>query len=238
MKLKNLKFLFLSLFVFALIACADENNSENNDSNSAQNTENNVENSSNIFEDLSILPEEEKGNFVYSNDLHFEIDEKEYVYLVTGTNPDGNDCHACFPEVMIFLLEKNDNQWIIKAKSEQEDYFGAWGEVPPSFLIKIGKDRYAVMLSLYDGNQGYFREISKLYTQNDGKIEIIGEFETGEDNSGAGVEPIIVYYTDLIPIISTKKYFDIELVKTYGAENTDSIVKDTLFYIDGMYDLK
>jgi hypothetical protein len=142
-----------------------------------------------VKEDSIIKKFYKKEKFYLYTSIKFIIDTinfkgKRCAIIVTQSKPENYDCHPCAPLVGIILLEKINNEWVIKYNNYL-DLIGTWGEIPIPKLELIGEHKYGISFEIGFTGQGYTNIKYILFEIQQDKIRkilVIDDF--AEDNEG------------------------------------------------------
>jgi Flp pilus assembly protein TadD len=169
----------------------------------------------------------------------------EKVVLVTKVVPAEEEyvCHACEPIMGLFSFVKTGTTWHVEAQNKFLGTIGSYGKIPKPQLIRIGTDKFGLMLDNSNSHMGHSHTCRYIYSISNGVISSIfhkdiseSEFEYIDDND----EPIVKWsYETKFEFINgnNPKYFDIMETKI-GKErkedgNIASVNAVTLYSFDG-----
>ena len=134
-------------------------------------------------------------------------------------------CHACAPTLSIATFTRDDDDnWQISQFKKDFIRMGAWGRKLGHWGIeKLGEDFYGLKVqSAIDGNQGYERGITTLYSLNSyDQFKEIFSFIYYDSNEGAMEEGKGVTEEKIMKVTpASDSYFGIELnTKRTGQKN-------------------
>ena len=111
--------------------------------------------------------------------------EKHFViFHITPEPAEQYMCHACTPLIGGAIYTKIKDSWAIETKSMIIGWGNAFGE--KISLVRIGKDRHAIMLLITDAHQGYETKYINLITPYMGVLKVALNVGFGEKpSSGA-----------------------------------------------------
>jgi len=107
--------------------------------------------------------------------------------VITSSGDPQSDCHACAPELSLFLFEKSNNQWRQKTALYAFAQWGSWGSVDEEDVAvkKLGPDQSGLILEGGYTGQGYFGAVLEMYLIANGGLQEILDYCTAASNSGA-----------------------------------------------------
>jgi len=97
-------------------------------------------------------------------------------------------CHACQPTIGMAVFVWRTSRWVLESASPTVGKYGSWGEPPDIMLLRVGPDKYGILLSKEDGGQGYSWSERHLLIPIGKTVHEVWSIQDEQDNSGA-VDP-------------------------------------------------
>lgn len=98
------------------------------------------------------------------------LEKHVVIFHITPEPAEQYMCHACSPLIGGAIYTKTKDSWAIETKSMIIGWGNAFGE--KMSLVRIGKDRHAVMLSISDAHQGYETKYINLIVPYNNKLNV------------------------------------------------------------------
>ncbi len=106
------------------------------------------------------------------------------VVHITPEPPEAYTCHACAPLLGGAVFAKTKDGWTIESQAKIIGLGNAFGE--KLSLVKVGPDKYGVMIRIDDANQGYEYKHVRLVVPN--RQAMLVALDVGfEESAGPGV---------------------------------------------------
>lgn len=111
----------------------------------------------------------------------------ERIFLVTSAYPTDEevpDCHACKPAIGMAVFKLQSSGWMLESANPVVGQYGSWGEPPNVELLKVGGERYGILLSNSNGGQGYHWSNKHLLFPIGGTVREVWSITDEADDSG------------------------------------------------------
>ncbi len=107
--------------------------------------------------------------------------------VVTSTNDPQSDCHACSPELSLFVYKQSGNKWQRKTTLLAFTNWGSWGFVGEENVAikKLGTGQLGLFLEGGYTGQGYFSAVLQLHLIENSALKQIFFYCTAANNIGA-----------------------------------------------------
>ncbi|MCF6320941.1 MAG: hypothetical protein L3J32_04145 [Rhizobiaceae bacterium] len=224
-----MKILTLLLFVFSAsfaFAAGDEWNS--------------TENRAAILESLATTSATFQCKFDCKHEVVGEFAEElnsgKKVVIVTSSIDPQSQCHACSPELSLFIFSKTNNQWKRESALLAFTNWGSWGVVGDESVAikKLNSDQLGLFLEGGYTGQGYFSAILQLHLIANDALKQIFRYCTAASNSGAVGEDSKNLEDwestfELLPVADALADIKVSLVDNISGEKSTSV-----FSYDGM----
>jgi hypothetical protein len=152
----------------------------------------------------------------------FEKKGKEHKLIVTESNYQNNDCHACTPYIGAALFMKENNQWKLIQERHFITRFGSFGKILKGDLIQIGINKFGILFRSIYSQMGQTEEIIFIIGETQNWLDKVFELnDTGGDNEGSCEQAInnCYKYKSEVNFVknATSPYFKLE-VNTFGTK--------------------
>ena len=108
--------------------------------------------------------------------------------LVTETEKEDGGCHVCGAILGIAVFSKKDDFWKIESAQKNLGEQGRWGKLDEPFLVKVGKEKYALKFFWGDMHQGYENRGDYYFALDNDLFREILSYSTFEDSSASDVK--------------------------------------------------
>lgn len=170
------------------------------------------------------------GYKLYFKETFIQNDKEKALLLLSKPE---NHSHAAECEIvgMILTFSEDKYKWQLEKKSDSIIRFGSYGNDPVTKLVRIGKDKFAIIFNGRYGNQGYYSNIMSLVAITDKGFEESLSTLTESDNSGT-TSPKWSYNIGFELMPSNKEYYDIGVtlsgVGEYKKDGLDGVDKNII----------
>ena len=124
--------------------------------------------------------------------FQFEQGGQKKAILLTATlsrdRAGWESCHACAPILGAAQFAEIDGAWFVEALKKDVTEIGSWGELPPSSLVQIGTDTWALAFDYGYTGQGTTLGGTMLVGFLDGAIKVVADIHTNYSNEGMFME--------------------------------------------------
>lgn len=170
-----------------------------------------------IKEDEIILPSQFKdyNDFYFPNMVASYEEEGLEKYLVITHGGMFPSCHPCQASIDGAIFTKSQNGWDLSLVSRGIVSIGSFSFVPPGQIVKIGPDKYGVLLLSVWSGQGYHSEASVIITEVENELRVVFLTQTLENQLDAITQQTVWGYTSKIDFIPGEnlRYYDIQLTQ-------------------------
>lgn len=167
-------------------------------------------------------------------------------FVLTWTKPVGEnyDCHVCLPLLSAAVFSRRNSQWSIESKEKYLILGASFGQKPRCQLVKIGPEKFGIVMHYSDLAQGFETEWIVLVAANGNTVKPILTLTTRNDpndarcaRSPAGDESCIRYSVEyhFVPG-SNSAYFDIQTTKkTVSGPNANTSSTKAFSFVGDKY---
>ncbi len=145
-----------------------------------------------------------------------------------------NTCHACQADIGGAIFRIVNNSWRISVFQRNIISLGSFGYVPKGELIRIGPNKYAVLLRSGWAGQGYEGETVTIIAEIEDSLRVIASFPVGELQESFAKDGTMFFdwgYGSKIEFfpVEDSDFYNI-LIKQYGIDNQGNKFKRTIVY--------